>query len=115
MPEPVLVAIAAALTGRAAGSLYDLVNKRFARNPAAAEALAAAECAAKDSPEVAQLATALEVAERDDAAFSEALRVEWERASQTQHAEGSEVINQVSGKVSGNLVQARDVHGNITL
>jgi hypothetical protein len=115
MPEPVLIAIAAALTGRAAGNLYDLVRKKFAGDRAATEALAAADGAANDSPQVLELANSLEHAEHDDPAFSRELRAEWQRTSVAQRAGGRGVANQVSGPVSGKVVQARDIGGNVDL
>jgi putative IMPACT (imprinted ancient) family translation regulator len=114
VPEPVVVAIAAALAGRAAGNLYELVKRKFGGNRAATETLAAAEGAATTSAEVQALATALEDAERNDPAFSRELRTEWQ-ASLSQHAETGGVINQVSGELSGKVVQARDVQGNVSL
>jgi hypothetical protein len=113
MPEPVLIAIAAALAGRAAGTLYDLVKKKFGGDRAASETLAAAEGAAQDSPHVLDLASALEQAERDDPEFSRELRGEWQGTA--QHADKGGVTNQISGQVSGKVVQARDLHGGVHL
>ncbi|HEV2783474.1 MAG TPA: hypothetical protein VGX25_29160 [Actinophytocola sp.] len=114
MPEPVLVAIAAALAGRAAGNLYDLVKRKFGGDRAATETLTAAGGAAEGSPQVLALATALEHAERDDPTFAHQLRTEWQ-AIFAQHAETAGVANQISGQISGKVVQARDIHGNLNL
>jgi hypothetical protein len=113
MPEPVLIAIAAAIAGRAAGSLYDLVRKKFTGDQAATETLAAAEGTADNSPEVSKLTNILEQAERDDPAFSRELRAEWQRTLVEQRASGRGVANAVSGPVSGKVVQARDIRGGV--
>lgn len=113
MPEPILVSIAAALAGKAATSLYDLVKRRFAGRAGTQEVLTAAEGADADSAEVAALAEQLAAAERDDPAFGAALRAEW--ATQvSQHATHGGVANQISGNVGGKVVQARDIEGGVT-
>ncbi|WP_028927090.1 hypothetical protein [Pseudonocardia acaciae] len=109
MPEPILTAIATALAGKAAAGLYQLVKDRFAERRAAREALEAATQAPDDPAAVAVLADRLAEAERDDPEFREALRSGW-----AELASGG-VVNQVHSSVTGKLVQARDIHGNITL
>ncbi|MFI6302282.1 MULTISPECIES: hypothetical protein [Amycolatopsis] len=113
MPEPVLVSIAAAVAGRTVAGLYQLLKAKFADDPDASAVLDAAEGAAEDSVEVRELAATLEKTQAADPVFGEQLRQEWERATVDQHAEADGVTNQVSGQVSGNVVQARDIQGGI--
>lgn len=109
MPEPILISIATALATKAATGLYDLVKNRFSKDPEATKALEAAEAAPGEAEPIKALAERLAVAEGADPAFAEALRTGW-----AQHAESGGVINQVTGTVHGNVVQARDIHGNIS-
>ncbi|GAB2452310.1 hypothetical protein [Nocardia tengchongensis] len=69
MVEPVLTVMAA--TG-----LYDLVRKKFAKSAEQTAVLEAAVCAGTDSPQVRQLAQALQHAELTDPAFGAQLRTE---------------------------------------
>jgi hypothetical protein len=109
MPEPILTSIATALATKAATGLYELVKQKFSKDPEAAKALESAEAAPGEPEPVKALAERLAAAERDDPEFAEALRTGW-----AQHAESGGVINQISGTVHGKVVQARDIHGNIT-
>jgi hypothetical protein len=109
MPEPILVSIATALATKAATGLYDLVKKKFSRDPEDTRALEAAEAAPGEAEPITALAERLEAAERADPEFARQLRDGW-----AQHAETGGVVNQVSGTVHGKVVQARDIHGNIT-
>ncbi|RSM76446.1 hypothetical protein DL991_24845 [Amycolatopsis sp. WAC 01375] len=113
MPEPVLISLAAALAARSVAGLYKLVKEKFSEDPEATAALEAAEGAAEDSAEVRALATRLSTAEAEDPDFSERLHREWDKAGGNR-AETGGVVNTVSGTVSGKVVQARDVHGNIS-
>lgn len=110
MAEPILTAIATALAGKAATGLYELVKNRFAEHRKARDALEAATESPDDPATVAALADQLAKAERDDPDFRDALRTGWAKL-----ASGDGVVNQVHGNVIGKLVQARDVHGNISL
>jgi hypothetical protein len=112
--EPVLVSIAAALAAKAVTSVYDLVRAKFAGRPAATEVLEAADGAEPGSPEVAALSAELGEAERDDLEFAERLRTLWHTESVEQRAARGGVNNQISGNVSGKVVQARDIEGGIT-
>jgi hypothetical protein len=104
MPDTVLVEIAAALAAKASDSLYDLVRNAFKGRKKAVQALDAADGAAPDSPQVVALARELELAETRDQRFAERLRAEWSGG----------VVNRITGTVTGNVVQARDIHGDIT-
>lgn len=110
MPEAVLVSIAAALAAKSATSLYDLVKRHFAGRKEAAAALEAATGAPPGSPEVADLATHLASMEAVDPAFGAALRHTWQEVSASRGG----LVNQVTGTVSGRIVQARDIDGDIT-
>lgn len=114
MPEPVLISIAAAAAGRAVTGLYKLIKAKFADDPEATAVFEAAEGTAEDSQEVRKLAATLEKKQQADPMFGEQLRDEWERASVVQRAESAGVTNQISGNVSGKVLQARDIHGDIS-
>lgn len=109
VPEPILISIASALATKAVTGLYDLVKKKFSKDPDALKALEAAEAAPGKAEPVKALAERLEAAAVSDPAFAEALRAGW-----AQHAETGGVVNQISGTVHGNVLQTRDIHGNIS-
>lgn len=114
MPEPILISIAAALAGKAATSLYDVVRAKFARNK---DALTDLEKALenRDDPELVEvLAQRLEQAESEDVDFKKELRGEWERFTASQRADHGSTATQINGDV-GKFVQAHDVHGDINL
>jgi len=111
MPEPILVAISAALAGKAITSFYDFVRTRISGRRQAVAALEAAEGKPQESPEVQALAAELETITAEDPRFAAELRERW---NSVQHAETGGVINEISGNVSGKVVQARDITGNIT-
>jgi hypothetical protein len=113
VPELVLIEIAAALAAKTAESIYELVRNKFKARKQALDALEAADGAAKDSPQVIALAEELATAEAYDQQFSEQLRAQW--ATVQGQASADNVANTISGTVHGNVVQARDIHGNITL
>jgi hypothetical protein len=114
VPEPVLISMAAALASRTVIGLYQLVKEKFAGDHLATAALEAVEGAVGDSPEVRELSEKLASAEAADPEFARRLRTEWEHAGGNPHAESGGVINDVSGDVQGNVLQARDIHGDIT-
>ncbi|WP_206786265.1 hypothetical protein [Amycolatopsis sp. MtRt-6] len=110
MPEPILVSIAAALAAKGATGLYDLVKRKFAKDPQAIALLEAATAAPEDTQPITALAERLHEAEAADGEFAEALRAEWQQIS----LDRGSVSNQVTGNVTGKVVQARDIHGDIT-
>lgn len=109
MPEPILVSIAAALAARSATSLYELVKRKFTGREEATAALTAATGAEPDSPEVAELSEHLAAASAEDPAFATELRGVW-----AAQADRGGVANQISGNVSGKVVQARDIEGGVS-
>lgn len=104
MVDPFLVSVAAELATKTAGSLYELVAKAFRRHPDATRELAAAQGEQPDSPPVRALAIRLAQVGATDPEFARALR---------DLAQGG-VVNQISGDVDGNVVQARDIIGDIS-
>ena len=110
MPEPILVSIAAAIAAKSATSLYELVKRKFGGREEAERALTAADGAAPESTEVAALATHLAAAEAEDPAFATELRNTWQQVA----AREGGVVNQISGNVSGKVVQARDIEGGVS-
>jgi hypothetical protein len=113
MPEPVLVSIATALATKAASSLYDMVKKRFDNRAEARAALEAATTTPDDEKTVQALAERLAAEEDADPHFKAALRAEWATVGVELHADHGAVTNQLTGEVSGKVLQARDVHGDI--
>jgi hypothetical protein len=114
MVEPILISIATTLATKAAGNLYDLVRSTFRRHPDAAKALEAATGAEPDSEPVRALAERLAEVTAADPEFDGRLRAEWVRVEVTQHADHGGVSNQITGNVTGKVVQAGDIHGNIS-
>lgn len=114
MPEPILVEIAAALAAKTAESLYDLVKNTFKGRKQALDTLNAANGAPKDSPQVIALAEELAAAEAYDPQFSGQLRGGWAKIQARNTASGDGVANSIGGDVKGSVVQARDIHGNIS-
>ena len=112
MPDSMLIAIATTLATKAAGSLFDLVKSKFGKRGAKDVAvLDAAAAAGPESPEVGELAAALDAAVADDPAFAEQLRTQW-RAVQTTGT--GDVHQTITGNVGGRVIQARDIQGGIT-
>ena len=114
MSDPVLVSIAAALAGKAAISVYELVKRKFSGAREATEALEAADGAAPDSAEVRALSEALAAAAKSDPEFDSELRARWQSESVVQHADRGGVTNQIAGAVRGKVVQARDIQGGVS-
>lgn len=114
MPEPVLISIAAALASRSVVGLYKLVKKKFSNDPEAAAVLEAAEGAAEDTPALKKLQDKLAKAQTEDPKFAKELQDEWARVQVENQAETGGVVNSVTGSVSGNVVQAREIQGGIS-
>ncbi|MFC0533163.1 hypothetical protein [Phytohabitans kaempferiae] len=126
MIDPVMITVATTLTTKAAESLSDVGRSAFGKllgrvrgqldtDPEGAAALAAAQRHPDDQREIERLARALAAAARDDPAFAADLARLWPAVrAATIAASGGGVVNQVSGTVSGAVVQARDVSGGIT-
>jgi hypothetical protein len=115
MVEPVLLAIASTLATKAAGTLYDLVKSAFGRHPKAAAALVAAADEEPESAAVRALAERLAQVEAAEPEFREQLRSAWTQIAGEQVADHGGVVNQITGNVTGSVVQARDISGGVSL
>lgn len=101
--------------GRAAVSaLVNWVRRKLGEQCAAQEALAAAEADPGDDVRIRALRDVLEQLTVADPEFAAELRRRWSDVSQHATNRGGGVVNQISGGVGGNVVQARDVHGGIS-
>ena len=106
MTDPIWMSVATALATKAAGSLFDLVKKRFSKNPERARALESASGAAADSAEVGTLAEALAATEREEPGFGAELRAAMTKVD----------VRNVVGPVTGNVVQiAGDMTGDLNM
>ncbi|MGI5145101.1 hypothetical protein ACQEVC_01655 [Plantactinospora sp. CA-294935] len=126
MPDPVMVAVASALAAKAAEGLSDggraafaalarLVRRKLRADEVESEGvLEVAQTRSDDETCVRRLAVALEAVAARDQKFADELNFLWRHVRDQQTA-GISVINQVTGAVSGNVVQVRDVHGGISL
>jgi hypothetical protein len=123
--DPIMTEVAVAVAGKltetltagakaALGNLVQLVKKRFAGDDAAQHALTEAEKAPDDADRVTALANQLERLAAEDPKFAEQLRGLWSQTSVHLHAETGGVVNEVSGSVSGHVVQARDIQGGVS-
>jgi len=113
MTEPILLDIAGALATRAATSLFELVKNKFSRSP---EQEAVLEAANEQEPAtVRRLAGQLAAIQYEDEEFFGQLVTEWQKLRNEAQADGGSVINQVSGNVTGKLIQARDISGGISM
>lgn len=113
MPEIILIEIAAALAAKTAESLYDLVKNKFKNRKQALDVLNAADGMPKASPQVIALAEELAAVETYDPQFSEQLRSGWAEIQTRNMASADGIVNS-AGNIQGNVVQARDIHGNIS-
>lgn len=124
MSDPVLVTLATALAENAAtavvsGSatalraLFDLVKSKFAGKAGAEQALQTAQDQPQRPENIERLAAMLAKAAEEDPHFGNRLLSLWDQASNELKADRGGVINQVSGTVGGNVVQARDITGGI--
>jgi hypothetical protein len=121
MVDPIMMSMASALAGKAAeaavdggktawGALVRTVRTRFAGDKTAAAALELAEAQPRDPARVQELAVILERIAARDSEFRASVAALWPRASAELAASEGGVINNVSGTVSGHLIQARDLH-----
>ncbi|MDT0302334.1 hypothetical protein [Streptomonospora wellingtoniae] len=120
MVDQVLIAIAAAVAGKAVEPMTEhavsalrglrkAVIERFRDDPQARGALEAAQIDNEDDEAVEALAGHLDSAAASDPAIgrlTDALRPHFGAAD-------GGVVNTVQGDVSGSVVQARDIHGGV--
>jgi hypothetical protein len=119
MTDPVTLAIATAVAGKAAESLTDQardcltalvrrIREKFRDQPAARATLEAA----RDEKGAAELARELELACAQDPEFGAQIRALWEQIRAA--GAGDNVLNVFSGRAD-KVVQLRDVHGDVHL
>lgn len=127
--DPILTTIAAALAKeavtvgkQAVGKLLERVKAKFAQDPGAEIVLASAQENPDDTKWVEALAKVLDRTGETDPAFATELRELWAAAKPEitsirveQTASGGSVNNSISGHVKGNVVQAYEIGGDVTL
>jgi hypothetical protein len=122
--EDILTAVALALATKAVDGLTEggkvafaaltrLVRERFQRRASARAALAEAEARSPNEARIQSLRDELALTAANDPEFDRELRRLWRYVS-THVATAGGVINNFSGPVRGNVVQARDVHGGMS-
>ncbi|MBT8227940.1 MAG: hypothetical protein HKP61_01000 [Dactylosporangium sp.] len=126
MTDPITASIAAVLATGVTTALTDggralitraaaLVRERLHRNPSDEAALDTAVRRPNDPAAIEALARLLDQRMRDDPRFADQLKALWEGATPDIPVRHDEVSNTISGTVYGSAIQARDVHGGITL
>ncbi|WP_345458159.1 hypothetical protein [Actinoallomurus oryzae] len=94
-------------------SLASIVRRLFGRNTASVEAVKRLGERPGDPDAIHALAQALvDDSSRDPRAAAQ-LR-HWVAAAEQTIAASGDVSNSMSGEVHGNVLQARDIHGNVT-
>ena len=125
MDEQFVAALAVGLAGKLVDGLAEagkatfqglvrLVLRRFRSDPAAQSALVATEADPSDPGCRGRLRAALERLTAEDPDFDAELRALWSDLQPHLAAASGGVVNNISGDVSGGVVQARDVHGGIS-
>jgi len=125
MDQQMVTAIAVALAtkaseglaegGRAAfESLARLVRRAFQSRAAASAALTDAEVDPADGARITALQRALSHVMSEDPAFDTDLQDLWREISPHLTVSDGGIVNNISGRVEGNAVQARDIHGGIS-
>ncbi|MEU4243448.1 hypothetical protein [Actinoplanes sp. NPDC026619] len=123
--EEILAAVALTLATKSSEALAEggravfaalarLVRRRFQGDDAAQTALAEAEADPSDDARVQSLREELARAAAEDPAFDHELRRLWQNLTAYSRADNDGVVNNLSGSVGGNVVQARDVQGGIS-
>jgi hypothetical protein len=119
MPDPVMMAIATAVAGKATESLTDqasktvaaivrLIREKFRGRP---DNLPVLDAADDDRTRIEELAALLGRASTEDPAFGSELRALW---TQMGMATGDGVVNVFHGHAD-KVVQLRDVQGNLNI
>ena len=125
MADPVTMAIATAVVGKAAESLTDQareslaalvrrIREKFRDRPAAQSALDAAQDDPDSGALAGELARALEEASAEDPDFGEEIRSLWSQVRTTAAAGDHGVVNVFHGRAD-KIVQLRDVHGDLNI
>lgn len=127
--DPILTAIAAALAKEAVtvgktalAALVRRVREKFGHDPGAEIVLASAQENPDDEKWIDALAKVLDRTGEQDPEFAADLRELWTAAKPEvtsvhveQTAGDGGVNNSVSGNVSGHVVQARDINGEVNI
>lgn len=125
MSDPFIDALATALAGQAVTALgsagtaalskiRELVRGKSAEDPELGTALEAAQDPSAGQEHVRALAERLDQNAAADQAFGQQLRSEGAPVYNDISATGNGVVNEFSGQAD-KVIQARDVHGGITL
>jgi hypothetical protein len=126
MTDPFTAAIATALATKAVDGLTEagkiafkalmqLVRRKMATDPQASYIVRQAEAYPTSDMRRHALAEALARAMVDDVYFSEQLMSLWRHVQEGRTGISSgPVSNVVSGDIEGSVVQARDIHGNVS-
>jgi hypothetical protein len=121
MPDPILLAVAGVVAAKGAeaaiaggrdalAALTALVRRKLRATRQGSAALAAASADPDDPRQRERLATVLAELVATDPEFGLRLRQQWTAVN----AEADGVANQFSGTAGGPVVQARDIHGDIS-
>lgn len=125
MADPVTMAIATAVAGKAAESLTDQareflaslvrrIREKFRDQPAGQAALEAAQGDPDSGTLVSELALALDEASTEDPEFGRQIRELWSQVGLTAAASDHGIVNVFHGRAD-KVVQLRDVHGDLTI
>jgi hypothetical protein len=125
MADPVSMAIATAVAGKAAESLTDQaraslaalmqrIREKFRDRPAGQAALMAAQHDPGSGALAGELALALDEASVEDPEFGRQIRELWDRVRTTAAAGDHGVVNVFHGRAD-KVVQLRDVHGDLRI
>jgi hypothetical protein len=127
MTDPITTAIATAVATKAVSGLTEagkraytvlmrLLRRKLAASPGSPDVLLSAQTHPTSAAHRTVLAEALADAMADDPHFAEQLAAAWRHVQEghTATSDGT-VHNVVSGDIDGSLVQARDIHGNVSL
>ncbi|MBB5155262.1 hypothetical protein [Saccharopolyspora phatthalungensis] len=124
MTDPFLDSLATALAGQVATALgaagtqalakvRELLRRRSQNDPETKAALEAAEQPSAGPPQITALAERLDQVCTEDATFADQLHTQGAEVHKAISAADDSVVNVNNGKVN-NLVQAREIKGNIT-
>lgn len=126
MTDPITTAVATALATKAVEGLTEagkrgyaalvrLVRRKLAASTGSSNVLLSAQTYPMNEAHRKALAGALADAMADDPHFAEQLAIAWRQVQQGRTATSDGTVhNVVSGGVDGGLVQARDIHGNVS-
>lgn len=125
MADPVTMAIATAVAGKAAESLTDQareclaslvrrIREKFRDRPGGQAALEAAQGDPGSGTLASELARALDEASAEDPEFGTQIRELWSQVGTTAAAGDHGVVNVFHGRAD-KVVQLRDVHGDLSI